>query len=68
MIEGAVAVDTGLMCDVMSTIPKITAYETVVRTMRPDVLVTDQIFCADALRPVPDVARCGIYVFASLHA
>lgn len=68
VIEGVVAVDTGLMCDVMSNIPKITAYETGVRTMRPDVIVTDEIFGADEVRAVRDVARCGIYVFASLHA
>lgn len=66
--EGKISVETGNMCDVACNIPKITAYETLVRTMRPDVIVTDEVFGEREVRAICDISRCGVVVFASLHA
>lgn len=66
--EGKIAVETGDMCDVACNIPKITAYETLVRTMRPDVIITDEVFGAREVDAICDISRCGVVVFASLHA
>lgn len=66
--EGIMQVETGDMCDVACNIPKITAYATLVRTMRPDIIITDEVFGAEEVRSILDISRCGVYVFASLHA
>lgn len=65
---GRICVETGQMCDVASNIPKLIAYETLVRTMRPDVIVTDEVFGEREVRAICDISRCGVKVFASLHA
>lgn len=66
--DGQVAVETGNMCDVACNIPKITAYETLVRTMRPDIIITDEVFGEREVQAICDISRCGVTVFASLHA
>lgn len=54
-------------CDVVSGVPKKDAYESCVRAMNPDVIVTDELFGKDDAKAIADLIRCGVSVFASLH-
>lgn len=65
--NGVPSLDIG-NCEVMSGIPKTVAYENCVRTMNPDVIVTDEIFRAAEVDAVCDIVRSGVKVFASVHA
>ena len=56
----------GDTCDVMKYADKLTAFEIGVRTMRPDVIITDELSEADCLA-VEKAVRAGIVVIASAH-
>lgn len=64
--QGAPTLDIG-DCEVVSGIPKATAYESCVRTMSPDLVVTDEIFRQAEVDAVCDIVRSGVKVFASVH-
>lgn len=64
--DGVPILDIG-DCDVVSGVPKTDAYESCVRAMNPDVIVTDELFGKEDVKAISDVVRCGVSVFASLH-
>lgn len=64
--DGAPALDIG-ECDVVSGVPKVIAYENCIRSMNPDVIVTDEIFKAAEVGAICDVLRSGVKVIASVH-
>ena len=66
--EGKSAVDIGENSDIASGIPKIDAYRYLVRSMRPDIIATDEIFGKSEVDAVCDIVRCGVKVVATLHA
>lgn len=65
--QGTFAFDLGRCCDVALGISKSECYRTLLRTMRPDVLATDEIFDAQEVDALCDAARCGVKVLATLH-
>ncbi|MDE6550191.1 MAG: Flp pilus assembly complex ATPase component TadA [Clostridia bacterium] len=65
---GSCHVDIGDCCDVASGIPKIDAYRYLVRSMRPDIIATDEIFGKAEVDAVLDIVRCGVKVVATVHA
>lgn len=67
MAYGEPSLDIG-DADVISGVPKTCAYESAVRAMNPDVIVTDELFGAREIGAILDVMRCGVKVFASVHA
>lgn len=66
--KGAPSLDVGVNSDVIAGIPKITAYETAVRTMSPDVVITDEIYGNGEIAAVLDGVRSGVKIAASVHA
>ncbi len=65
--KGVPQLDVGLTTDVLSGCNKAYAFEVGIRTMRPDVIVTDELSGDDAAA-VADAAACGVAVVASVHA
>ena len=54
--------------DVITGVKKLKAYECAIRSMNPDVVVTDEIYGAEEVDAVLDAMRAGVKVAASLHA
>lgn len=54
--------------DVMSLCPKPAAFAMLVRAMRPDVIVTDELGGPGDAAAAADAVRCGAAVVASAHA
>jgi len=54
-------------CDVVRNCPKQYAFENVIRSMSPDIVVTDEIF-ADDMQAIEVCVDSGISVAASVHA
>lgn len=53
--------------DVMRAGNKITAFESAIRAMKPDVVITDELYGDEDIRAVKYVVDCGISVIASSH-
>lgn len=53
--------------EVMSGVEKRIAYEFGIRSMAPDLIVTDEIFSRADVESVEDVKRAGVAIFASIH-
>lgn len=60
--------DLGAHTDVMSLCPKAQALGMLVRALRPDALITDELGAPGDARAALDAARCGVAVIASAHA
>lgn len=65
--DGIPTLDVG-EADIMSGVPKKYAYECAIRAMNPDIIVTDELFGSGEVSAILDAMRCGVKVFASLHA
>lgn len=68
IIEGRQTLDLGICTDVAIGIPKLAAYSSQVRSMRPDVIATDEIFGEREIECILDCIRCGVKVIATLHS
>ncbi|MDE6189014.1 MAG: Flp pilus assembly complex ATPase component TadA [Clostridia bacterium] len=66
--DGKQTIDLGECSDVALGIPKITAYASQVRSMRPDVIATDEIFGEKEIECIADCVRCGVKIIATLHS
>ena len=53
--------------EVMSGVEKRIAYEFGIRSMSPQLIVTDEIFSRADVESVEDVKRAGVAIFASIH-
>lgn len=60
--------DVGLHTDVISGSSKSHAFECAIRSMRPDVIVTDEIFGKCDVEIIREAIGCGISVVASAHS
>ena len=54
-------------CEVISGVPKRLAYESCVRALSPDVIVTDELFRCEEVDAIKDIVRSGVKVIASVH-
>ena len=68
IVDGKLSIDLGICTDVVVGVPKIKAYSSQVRSMRPDVIATDEIFGEKEIECVLDCIRCGVKVVATLHS
>lgn len=64
---GTPAFDVGISTDLCVGVAKEKVYRYMVRSMRPDVIVTDELFGAQEISAVADCVRCGIRVIATVH-
>lgn len=65
--HGAPTLDVGRCTDVMSGIDKKRVFAAGIANMRPDVIMTDELF-DDDIDSVKRAAACGIAVIATVHA
>ncbi|MDE7348830.1 MAG: Flp pilus assembly complex ATPase component TadA [Clostridia bacterium] len=68
VVDGKLSIDLGACTDIVVGVPKITAYASQVRSMRPDVIATDEIFGEKEIDCILDCIRCGVKVVATLHS
>ncbi len=66
--EGTYSLDVGINTDVISSSGKDFAFKQGVRALRPDIIITDELFGEKDLLAVEDACACGVKVFASVHA
>lgn len=66
--RGAAQLDVGPRTDVLDGAPKALAMQMIVRSLAPDVIVTDEIGAHEDAAAVADVLRCGVTLIASAHA
>ncbi len=65
--NGAPTLDVGVCTDVISGVDKPKVFEMGIANMRPDVIITDELFPSD-MESVARATTCGIAVIASVHA
>lgn len=66
-VGGAPTLDVGCCTDVISGVDKTRVFEMGVAHMRPDVIITDELFGAD-IESVDKASTCGVSVIATVHA
>lgn len=59
--------DLGKGCDIVRGSNKIIAFRNAVRVMRPDVIITDELYGVEDVNAVKYATECGIAVIASSH-
>lgn len=67
-VDGAPGFDLGPRTDVMECADKAVAMGIMVRSMSPDVIITDEIGGKEDAEAVSEASRCGSAVIASAHA
>lgn len=60
--------DLGECSDVVAGVPKSYAYANYIKSMRPDVIATDEIFSEQEVDCILDSVRSGVKVIATVHA
>lgn len=66
--NGKSYINLGECSDIVVGIPKTIAYSTQVRSMRPDIVATDEIFGTKEIECIKDCIRCGVKIIATIHA
>ncbi len=67
-VRGVPQFDVGSRTDVISGCEKAQAIRMILRTLAPDVIVTDELGTKEEARAVLDARNAGVTVFASAHA
>ena len=67
MSGGSSAFDLGLSCDVLTGINKAEGMMMMLRSMSPEVIITDELGTAEDFRAVDKMMSCGVSVIASVH-
>ncbi|MGN0777850.1 MAG: stage III sporulation protein AA [Aristaeellaceae bacterium] len=66
-VKGVPQLDVGLSTDVLDGCPKPEAMSWLLRSMAPQVIVTDELAHAGDVAAVMDAMSCGVAVMASVH-
>lgn len=66
--DGIAQHDVGLRTDVLDGCPKATGVMMAIRSMGPDVIVTDEVGRPEDVYALREATNCGVSVFASAHA
>ena len=67
MQGGMSAFDLGLSCDVLTGINKSEGMMMMLRSMSPEVIITDELGTAEDFEAVDKMLSCGVSVIASIH-
>lgn len=68
IVNGEAGVDLGCFCDIYTNCSKKFAFKNGIRSMRPDVIVTDEIDLEQDLPYIIEAINCGVNVVATIHA
>ncbi len=66
--DGKCSFDVGNFCDVLTATNKDYAFECGIRSLRPDIIVTDELCSINDYNAVEYAKNCGVSVLASIHA
>ncbi len=66
--NGKPTLDVGNFCDTLSGTTKTYAFERGIRSLRPDIIVTDEISHLQDYESIMYASTCGVSVLASIHA
>ena len=67
MQDGVSAFDLGLSCDVLTGINKADGMMMMLRSMSPEVIITDELGTAEDFEAVNKMLSCGVSIIASVH-
>lgn len=59
--------ELGSTCDVVRGADKLFAFENAVRAMKPQIIITDELYGAADMQAVQKAIECGVIVIASSH-
>lgn len=68
MSEGQAHIKLGGNCDIITNCSKKYAFENGIRSMKPDVIVTDEINLDDDVEAIKNALTSGVKVVATIHA
>ena len=68
VVNGEPNIDLGGFCDIYTNCTKKFAFKNGIRSMRPDVIVTDEIDLEKDLDSIIEAINCGVNVIATIHA
>ena len=68
VVDGVSSYDVGVNTDVFDSCPKATGMNLVLRSMSPQVLITDEIGTEADIEAIQTALSCGVAVIASIHA
>lgn len=66
--NGELGFDLGNFADVYTNCSKDFAFKYGIRSMRPDIIVTDEIDIDNDLQTIVDATNCGVKVLATIHS
>ncbi len=66
--NGCPTLDVGNFCDVLSGGSKSYAFENGIRSLRPDIIVTDEISNIKDYESIDYASSCGVSILTSVHA
>lgn len=66
--EGTPTLDVGNFCDVLSGVGKNFAFENGIRSLKPDIIVCDEIAGERDYNSILTASCCGVSLLASIHA
>lgn len=67
-VSGIPTMDVGPRTDVLDGCPKRVGMQLLIRSMSPEIIVTDELGHAGDAEALHEAARCGVTVIASAHA
>lgn len=65
---GQTILDVGSFCDVLSGTTKEYGFEMGLRSLRPDIIATDEISTKNDFEAIYKASNCGVKIIASIHA
>jgi len=68
IVQGETSINVGGFCDVYTNCSKSFAFKKGIRSMSPDVIVTDEIDLNTDLDCIVEAINCGVNVVATIHA
>lgn len=66
--DGFCGYDLGNLCDVMTDIPKSRAMIMLLRSMSPDVIITDELGKSEDIGAAAEIINSGVSIIATVHA
>lgn len=66
--NGVCGLDVGINTDVLSGVPKAYAYENAIRSLNPDVIITDEVYTEAEVEAISEAVRAGARIAASVHS
>lgn len=67
-VDGVPELNLGGFCDIITNCDKQTAFKNGIRSMSPDVIVTDELDLEKDLNTIKEAMNCGVKVIATIHA